>query len=127
MANTINEAIARRLALLAGGQVYQDLAPQEVAYPYIVYMVVTSDMEYSDDGCEELGQYRVMVNTWDETNAGAKSLMREVKAIMRVIGSDAGDGLDPVAEQDNANALTPPTEGFGRSCDFTLWYNTASD
>lgn len=121
---TINERIASRLAALASGQVYQDLAPQQVEYPYVVYTVVTSDIEYTDDGCEGLGEYRVQVNTWDATNAGAKLLMQQVKAIMRVVG---GDGIDPVGEQDNANPLVPPTEGFGRSCDFTLWFDTESD
>lgn len=121
---TVNQRIGARLASLAGGKVYQDLAPQEVQYPYVVYVVVTSDIEYSDDGCETLGQYRVQVNTWDATNDGAKLLMLEVKAIMRVIG---GDGIDPVGEQDNPNALVPPTEGSGRSCDFTLWFDTETD
>jgi hypothetical protein len=113
----IKQLVYDRLKLLADGRVHFYRAPQKPIFPYIVYNKVSSVEEYSDDGHDGLGEYRVQINVWAKTRADADALMAQIKSAMRAIGTD----FDVTAETDLDDEIEDETDYQGAGVDFICW------
>jgi hypothetical protein len=115
----IKERVYNRLKDLAGGRVHFNRAPQKPVFPYVVYNLVSSVEEYSDDGHDGLGEYRIQINVWgkEKDRAGVDSLMEQVKATMRL----SGDDFDVTGETSLDDQIEDETDYQGAGVDFMCW------
>lgn len=116
----IDEDVYGRLKNLAAGRVHYVRLPQKPIYPALVYNIITSDEQYSDEGHAGLSEYRVQIDAWAKTREAASSLMSQAKSAMRAHFAD----FRVVNEYDNIREREDETDLYRSSTDFICWQQT---
>lgn len=116
----IDQAVYDRLKTLADGRVHFVRMPQKPVLPAVVYTVISSTEEYSDDGHDQLAEYRVQIDVWGTTRSQIVALMAEVKTAMRPSATD----FDVTGENDGIDEIEDETNYHRASVDFMCWQKT---
>lgn len=64
---------------LVGTRVFPDEFPQKPEYPAIVYQVISGPRDYTQDGPDNLTEFRVQVDAYATTAAGANALRTAIR------------------------------------------------
>ncbi len=89
----IGSALYSYLGTAGTVPVYQDLAPQGSAAPYLVYSFQSGPDVYSWGGEETQTEYQVKVVSNRENSAEATRLYREVHEVLQDAPLSVGDGV----------------------------------
>lgn len=91
--SVIGSALAGYLGTAGTVSVYQDLAPQETAPPYLIYSLQSGPELYTWDGSEMQTEYQVKVVSNRENSGEATRLYREVHTALQDAPLTVGDGV----------------------------------
>ncbi|VVE87561.1 DUF3168 domain-containing protein [Pandoraea bronchicola] len=101
---------------LASGRVYPDVAPANVAKPYIVYQAVGGADETTLDGVDTLQNSRMQVSVWSESRAVTSALIQQVRAAL------AGEPVRSMPIGAPVSVYEDDTKLYGSQQDFSIWY-----
>lgn len=100
---------------LVSGRCYPDVAPDKVAKPYIVFQIVSDSELTTLDGPIGTVNFRVQIDYWDTTYAGAKNGRTAVKVAMK--GASFKNSPLPSL----GNRYDSETKLRGQTMDFSVW------
>lgn len=115
---SVESEIFDALKGLVSNRVYQDLAPDVVTKPYIVYQQAGGDgVNFVDATVPSKKNARFQVAVWAETRASAATLSRQVEDALRVVTTLQTTVLGaPVAVYELETKLR------GTRQDFSVWF-----
>ncbi|WP_219118972.1 DUF3168 domain-containing protein [Janthinobacterium sp. UMAB-56] len=114
---TIEVQVFQALRQLVDGRVYPDLAPADVARPYIVYQQVGGDaVNFLDGAISSKRNSRMQVCAWAEARIEASTLIELAELALHAVTALQAVTLGaPVATYDEETTLR------GARQDFSLW------
>lgn len=122
VASAIYDTLAGYAALgvLVGTRVYPDVAPIDVAKPYVVWSEVgNTPMNSIAGGTVDTHNYRIQVVALGLTALSARNVMEQVRAAM------AAASLFKALELDYASTdFEDGSKVFGVRADFSIWYHS---
>lgn len=107
------------LQALAGGRMYPDVAPENVARPYVTYQQVGGQgVNFLDPTVPSKKNARVQINVWADTRLAAATLARSIEDTLR------GASALQVNVLGALTALHEPDAGlYGTRQDFSVWHS----
>ncbi len=112
----IQQDVYAALSAVAGGRVYPNVAPNNVAKPYVVYARVSSSPENTLGDGSPIDNTRLQVDCYDNTYALAVALAEAVKSALRA--SSITHLLLQEQDQFESDALLHRV-----ILDFSLWHH----
>lgn len=107
------------ISALVGARVYPDIAPQDVARPFVVWQEINTEQMNSLAGSVESGgltNYLIEATCWAATGAGARNLDAQVRAAMI-----AATQFKSVLSDGQSLGFDPDTKLYGYQSDFSVW------
>ena len=111
----IQEQVVTALTGVAGGRIYPNVAPNNVATPFVVYMRVANTQENTLADGVPVENTRLQIDCFDSTYAAVITLAEAVKAAMKASGIT--NLLLMEQDQFDADALLHRV-----ILDFSLWH-----
>jgi hypothetical protein len=120
----IYEALAGFAALsaLVGTRVYPDIAPQDVARPFVVWQEISLQQMNDMSGSAEssgLSNYHIQVTSWAAKATDARDLDKQVRLAMI-----AASAFKSLLNDSRAMPYESDTKLFGTQSDFSVWLKT---
>lgn len=118
VASAIYDALAGHAGVqtLVGTRVYPDIAPQDAAFPRLVWQEVSTVPVNAMDGYGNLVSCRVQVTSWSRKATDARSLDAQVRLAMA-----ASTQFKSLHIEFRSLGLDEETRSFGVQSDFSVW------
>jgi hypothetical protein len=115
---TVEAAIFDALRVLVVDRVYPDVAPDNVARPYITYQQIGGQaVNFIDGAAPSMRNSRFRINVWTDRRAEAAALNALVETALR-----AAPTLRTTVSSGPVALADPDTRLRGMSQDFSFWF-----
>lgn len=112
------------VSALVGSRCYPDVAPQDVARPFVVWqeisLIPTMDMNGTAES-NSLNNYRIQVTSWATKATSARDLDAQVRLAMNAVAASVFKAL---LTDSRSLGFEPDTKLFGIQSDFSVWLKT---
>ena len=113
----VETEIYNTLAGLVPGHVWPDLAPLDVARPFITFQQVGGEsVGFVEQVLPSKENARMQINVWADTRIQAKTLIKQIEAAMV-----AATAFQASAEGAPISRYEPDTKLYGSQQDFSVW------
>ncbi|MGY6256543.1 DUF3168 domain-containing protein [Paraburkholderia caledonica] len=116
MANSAEAIVFGALRGLVADRCYPDVAPANVARPYITYQAVGGQSPNYLNNTVDLQNARMQVNVWADTRSAATAVMQSAIAAL------SGAPIRATTLGAPVSTYEPDTKLYGSREDFSIWF-----